>query len=92
MVKQTNYGPAKLPLDVLESARNVSSLSGVQMMDLMGDILRPALLERERELLAKRARELAAAEGVEEPAEEPSPAPKRRGRPRKPVADGGVGG
>jgi hypothetical protein len=44
----------KLPMDVIESARIVSAYRGQTMADLLGDILRPALVKMEQEEVAKR--------------------------------------
>lgn len=95
MAKKTRYLSLKMPADVVESARIVAAINGMQIMDLVSGILRPRLAEMERELLAERSRTLDAAEAdegaeAEEPA--PSPAPKRRGRPKGKVAGGGGGG
>ena len=44
----------KLPTDVVESARIVAAFRGVQITDLLGDILRPILAEMESAEMTKR--------------------------------------
>jgi hypothetical protein len=44
----------KLHTDVIETARVVAALRGVQMMDMLSDILRPILAKMEGEELTKR--------------------------------------
>lgn len=87
--KKPETAQIRLGVDVIESARIVAAHHGEQPGDFITEYLRPRLAEMERELMAKRARELAQAGGGEEEAAtaEPSSAPKRRGRPRK-VVDG----
>jgi hypothetical protein len=46
----------KLPADVMDSARIVAAYTGERIADMLGGILRPILLKREREEAAKRAR------------------------------------
>lgn len=45
----------KLHMDVIESARIVAAIRGVSMTDMLSDMLRPSLVEMERDELAKRA-------------------------------------
>ena len=47
---------AKLPADVVESARIVAAFRNVSMADLLGEILRPTLKKMEREEMAKRSK------------------------------------
>lgn len=47
---------AKLPADVVESARIVAAFRNESMADLLGDILRPILARMEQEETAKRAK------------------------------------
>lgn len=76
MAKKTATLPVKLPADVIESGRIVAALSGVTMMDLFGDILRPTLAKMERELLAQRSKEV----GVGETDDPESPAKGRKAK------------
>ena len=46
----------KLPADVMESARIVAAYTGESMSDMLGDMLRPLLIKKEREEAAKRAK------------------------------------
>jgi len=46
----------KLPRDVVESARIVAAYTGEPMMEMLGDILRPILAQKEREEVAKRTK------------------------------------
>lgn len=48
----------KLPADVMKSARIVATLSGETIGDVLAGILRPALVRREREEMAKRAKQV----------------------------------
>jgi hypothetical protein len=45
----------KLPTDVVEYARVVAALRGVSMTDMLGDFLRPHLLQWEDEEIRRRA-------------------------------------
>jgi hypothetical protein len=60
MTKRRGDKPAlesvKLPGDVMESARIVAAYTGEPMADMLGDMLRPILVKREREEAAKRAK------------------------------------
>ena len=47
---------AKLPADVVETARIVAAYRGESMADLLGDILRPILAKMEQEEMAKRSK------------------------------------
>ena len=47
----------KLPADVMESARIVSSYTGEAMADMLGEMLRPILARKEKEEVAKRAKQ-----------------------------------
>jgi hypothetical protein len=44
----------KLHMDVIESARIVAAIRNVSMTDMLSDMLRPGLIEMEREELSKR--------------------------------------
>jgi hypothetical protein len=46
----------KLPADVMESARIVAAYTGETIAEMLGDMLRPVLMKREREEAAKRAK------------------------------------
>ncbi len=46
--------PVKLQIDVIESARIVSTLRGEAMSDMLSDILRPILAKMEHQELSKR--------------------------------------
>jgi hypothetical protein len=48
----------KLPADVMESARVIAALTGESIAEMLGDILRPIVAKREREVVAARAKEL----------------------------------
>lgn len=47
----------KLPADVMESARIVAAYTGEPMAEMLGNMLRPILMKREREEAARRAKE-----------------------------------
>jgi hypothetical protein len=47
---------AKLPADVVESARIVAAFRNQSMADLLGDILRPILKKMEKDEITKRAK------------------------------------
>lgn len=47
---------AKLPADVVESARIVAAFRNESMADLLGDILRPILKRMEKEEMVKRSK------------------------------------
>lgn len=60
--KKVKDGPApplsaKLPADVVESARIVAAFRNQSMADLIGEILRPVLKRMETEEIAKRQRD-----------------------------------
>jgi hypothetical protein len=44
----------KLHMDVIESARIVAAIRNVSMTDMLSDMLRPQLVEMEREELSRR--------------------------------------
>jgi hypothetical protein len=46
--------PVKLAVDVIESARVVSSMRGEAMSDLLSDILRPILSKMEKDEMTRR--------------------------------------
>lgn len=48
----------KLRADVMESARIVAAYRGVQIQDLLSEILRPALARMEREEVERRLKEM----------------------------------
>lgn len=66
----------RIPEHLVTSARVVASIEGKSLAALIEEIVAPEILRRERELVAKRARE------IQEKPIEPAP-PKKRGRPRK---------
>jgi len=58
MARKRSEGQAlesvKLPADVMASARIVAAYTGEAIAEMLGDILRPILVKREREEAAKR--------------------------------------
>jgi hypothetical protein len=50
------YLSAKLPVDVIESARIVAAYRGETITEMLGDILRPILADMEKEEVAKRSK------------------------------------
>lgn len=66
----------RIPEHLVTSARVVASIEGKSLAALIEEIIGPEILRRERELVAKRARE------IQEKPIQPVP-PKKRGRPRK---------
>jgi hypothetical protein len=49
MADKAKIVPAKLHADVMESARIVAAYKGKQIQDLLSEILRPILVDMERE-------------------------------------------
>ena len=54
--KKSDSLSIKLPRDVVESARIVSAYTGESMTEMLGDILRPILAQKEREEVARRTK------------------------------------
>jgi hypothetical protein len=57
MADKARIVPAKLHADVMETARIVAAYKGVQIQDLLSDILRPILRRMHREEVEKASAE-----------------------------------